>query len=47
MTAFKLSPVTLALTALCVLAGGAALLYTDATRAADTAPAASRARPSP
>lgn len=44
MTAFKLSPVTLALTALCVLAGGAALLYTDATRAADTAPAASQPR---
>ena len=42
MPAFKLSPVALALVALCVLTGGAALLHTDASRAADQ-PAAARA----
>eukprot|EP01034_Spumella_vulgaris_P041865 gene41865-51889_t len=44
MPAFKLSPVALALTALCVLTGGAALLHTDASRAADK-PAAAQPRP--
>ena len=44
MPAFKLSPVALALVALCVLTGGAALLHTDASRAADQ-PAAAQPRP--
>ena len=44
MPAFKLSPVALALTALCVLTGGAALLHTGASRAADK-PAAAQPRP--
>ena len=46
MPAFKLSPIALALTALCVLTGGAALLHTDASRAADQ-PAAAQPRPAP
>ena len=44
MPAFKLSPVALALVALCVLTGGAALLHTGASRAADQ-PAAAQPRP--
>ena len=44
MPAFKLSPVALALVALCVLTGGAALLHTDASRAANQ-PAAAQPRP--
>ena len=44
MPAFKLSPVALALVALCVLTGGAALLHTDASRASDQ-PAAAQPRP--
>ena len=44
MPAFKLSPVALALVALCVLTGGAALLHADASRAADQ-PAAAQPRP--
>ncbi|MBO0941040.1 efflux RND transporter periplasmic adaptor subunit [Acidovorax temperans] len=44
MPAFKLSPVALALVALCVLTGSAALLHTGASRAADQ-PAAAQPRP--